>query len=278
MKMNKKWLKVICGLLAGMIIVFVIIPIIINILFKKQAPIDFLAARWSAADALNYTAGALAFLGTMFLGWVSWSQNRQLQRVETNSFISQNSCMVMLESISFKGMKQIVVNLDTEHSEPIVVEKGINNNTYGSFTVEVLMKRLDNYAAFVRVHSLIMLIGEESITAPIFAEAYDKCFSRIAISANKDGFELTVLLKPDTKKRIMGALEQKCKVMMEIVVELVTANYVVTRIKCRGCFVRKDSTQGLEKDFILSDQEPQCFWYGNGIVDSEDIHFRNNNL
>lgn len=275
--MNKKWSKVMCGLLVGMIIVFVIIPMIINCLFEKQAPIDCLAAHWNAADALNYTAGVLAFLGTMFLGWVSWSQNRQLQRVETNSVVSLSSCMVMLESISFKGIGQMAIPLAAEHSEPIVVEKNLNN-TYGSFAVEVLMRRLNNYAALVRVNSLKMFIGEESISASVFAEAYDKCFSRIAISESCDGFILTVLLKPDTIIRVMEALEQKCKIIMEIVIELVTTNYVVTKIKCRGCFVSKDSTKELERDFILSDQEPQCFWYGNGMVDLEDIHFRNNDL
>lgn len=278
MKTSSKWIKVLCGLVLGIIFVFIIIPLIINFLFGEQAPVNILVAHWNAADALNYTAGALAFLGTMFLGWVSWSQNRQLQRVETNSFISQNSCMVMLEGISFRGMKQLVVNLDTEHSEPIVVEKDFDGSAYGSFTMSVQMKRLDSYAAFVRVHSLTMIISEQYISAVVFAEAYDGCFSHIAITADNDNFDITILLKPDTKKKIIEALEQNCKITMEMIVELVTANYVSTEIKCRGYFVRKESNGELKSEFVLNGQNPMCFWYGNKIVDSEDIKFRNKKL
>ena len=125
MKRGKKLLKVLSWLILGVILLFVLIPIAINFLFERQAPVDILVAKWSAADALSYTAGALAFLGTMFLGWISWSQNNQLQRIEINSFIAQNSCMVLLKSLSFTGLDQKVVNLDTEHIEPIVVENGL---------------------------------------------------------------------------------------------------------------------------------------------------------
>ena len=277
MRKNKKLIAVLSGLAVSTIIVFVVIPLLINFLFQKQAPVNILAARWNAAEALNYTAGALAFLGTMFLGWVSWCQNNQLQRIETNSFIAQNSCMVLLKSISFKGLEQIVINLDTEHIEPIVIEKALNESNYGSFSMNILMKRLDSYAAFVRVDSLTMFIGEQGVSAYVFAKAYDDCYSRVAISEDTDGFQLTVLLKPDTKKKIIDALQQKCEIMVEIIVELVTANYVWTRIKCRGSFSKDTVSEEISNSFSLKDQAPLCFWLGNGITDSKNIKFRNDN-
>ena len=275
MKKDKKLLKVLGWLILGVIFLFALIPIVINFLFERQAPVDILAARWSAADALSYTAGALAFLGTMFLGWISWSQNNQLQRIETNSFIAQNSCMVLLKSLSFKGLDQKVVNLDTEHIEPIVVEDGLEDFNYSSFSLTMLLKRLDSYAAFVRVESLTMFVGEQAISAFVFAKAYDDCYSRIAISEETESFELTVLLKPDTKRKVVNALQQNCELIAEIMVELVTANYVWTKSKCRGSFLKSNSSEKLQNNFSLNDQSPMCFWFGNGVIDSKAVKFRN---
>ena len=275
MKRDKKLYKVLSWLIFGVILLFVLIPIAINFLFERQAPVDILVAKWGAADALSYTAGALAFLGTMFLGWISWSQNNQLQRIETNSFIAQNSCMVLLKSFSFKGLNQKVVNSDTEHIEPIVIEKGLEDFNYGSFSLTMVFKRLDSYAAFVRVESLTMFVGEQAISAFVFAKAYDECYSRIAMSEETEAFELTVLLKPDTKRKVINALQQNCEIIIEIMVELVTANYVWTKIKCRGSFLKDNSSEKLQNNFSLNDQSPMCFWFGNGIIDSKTVKFRN---
>ena len=162
MKRDKKLLQVLGWLIFGVIFLFVVIPIAINFLFQRQATVDILVARWDAADALSYTAGALAFLGTMFLGWISWSQNNQLQRIETNSFIAQNSCMVLLESLSFKRLNQKVINLGTEHIEPIVVENGLKDFSYGSFLLTVQLKRLDRYVE-VLFRKIILLKSHRTI-------------------------------------------------------------------------------------------------------------------
>ena len=139
------------------------------------------------------------------------------------------------------------------------------------------MKRLDSYAAFVRVDSLTMFIGEQGVSAYVFAKAYDGCYSHVAISKDTDGFQLTVLLKPDTKKKIIDALQQNCEIMVEIIVELVTANYVWTKIKCRGSFSKDAVSEEISNSFSLNDQAPLCFWLGNGITDSKNIKFRNDN-
>lgn len=275
MKRDKKLRKVLSWLILGGIVLFAVIPIIINFLFGKQAPVDILVAKWSAADALSYTAGALTFLGTMFLGWISWRQNNQLQRIETNSFIAQNSCMVLLKSLSFKGLNQQVINLDTEHTEPIVVENDLDNSDYGSFSLIMQFKRLDSYAAFVRVESLTMTIGGQGKSAFVSTKAYDDCYSRIAMSEETEAFELTVLLNSNTKQEVIDALQGNRKIIIEVMLKLVTANYVWTKIKCRGYFLKDNSSVKLKNNFSLNDQSPMCFWFGNGVMDSKTVKFRN---
>ena len=54
------------------VICFVAVPLGVNYAFRQEAPVDILAARWDAADTLNYIATSLAFIGTFFLGLVAW--------------------------------------------------------------------------------------------------------------------------------------------------------------------------------------------------------------
>lgn len=65
------------------IICFVAVPLGVNYAFHHVAPVDMLAARWEASDALNYITTTLAFIGTFFLGLVAWKQNTDLQKIET---------------------------------------------------------------------------------------------------------------------------------------------------------------------------------------------------
>lgn len=62
------------------IICFIVVPLGVNYAFHHEAPVDMLAARWEASDALNYIATTLAFIGTFFLGLVAWKQNTDLQK------------------------------------------------------------------------------------------------------------------------------------------------------------------------------------------------------
>lgn len=113
--------EIIIATIITVIISFVAVPLGVNYAFCCMAPVDVLAARWEASDVLNYIATTLAFIGTFFLGLVSWRQNTDLQEIETNTFIANNSCEVFLENIQLKDLDQIACNLDTEHMESIVV-------------------------------------------------------------------------------------------------------------------------------------------------------------
>ena len=91
--------EIIITTIITILICFVAVPVGVNYAFRYEAPVDILAARWKASDALNYIATVLAFIGTFFLGLVAWKQNTDLKKIETNMFIANNSCEVFLESI-----------------------------------------------------------------------------------------------------------------------------------------------------------------------------------
>lgn len=93
---------IIVTIIITVIICFAGVPLGVNYAFRHVAPMDILAARWEASDALNYIATMLAFIGTFFLGLVAWKQNTDLQKVETNTFIANNSCEAFFTQYSVK--------------------------------------------------------------------------------------------------------------------------------------------------------------------------------
>ena len=69
-------------------------------------------------------------------------------------FIMNNSSEVFLESIHLNNLNQIACNLDTEHMESIVTEEGIQGCNYGSFEIEICLKRKSEYSTQVRVNDM----------------------------------------------------------------------------------------------------------------------------
>lgn len=72
--------EIIITTIITILICFVAVPVGVNYAFRYEAPVDILAARWKASDALNYIATVLAFIGTFFLGLVAWKQNTDLKK------------------------------------------------------------------------------------------------------------------------------------------------------------------------------------------------------
>lgn len=264
---------IIVTIIITVIICFAGVPLGVNYAFRHVAPTDILAARWEASDALNYIATMLAFIGTFFLGLVAWKQNTDLQKVETNTFIANNSCEAFLHSIQLKNLNQIACNLDTEHMESIVVEKDMQGANYRSFQIKICLKRKSGYATQVRVNNMRIFIGNETTSIPICTERYDETFNKIAITENYNRFNVTVLLKPETKKKIINHLNDNCKIMVDMNIELVSVSYVSTKVKCRGDFI-KLNTDDLENNFELFGREPMCFWGGNTVYSEENMTAR----
>ena len=262
--------EIIITTIITILICFVAVPVGVNYAFRYEAPVDILAARWKASDALNYIATVLAFIGTFFLGLVAWKQNNDLQKIETNTFIANNSCEVFLDSIRLKNLNQIACNLDTEHEESIVAEEGIQGCNYGSLQIEMSFKRKSGYSTQVRVNDMVIFVCDETTTIDIWTKRYDDTFNKIAITENYNRFDVTVLLKPETKKKMIDHLNDNCKIVIDMNIELVSASYVSTKMQCRGEFIKTNS-DNLENDFKLSGKEPMCFWNGNIMYSEKDV-------
>lgn len=76
-----------------------------------------------------------------------------------------------------------------------------------------------------------------------------------------------------TKKKIIEHLNDNCKIMIDMNIELVSASYVATKLKCRGEFI-KSNTDDLENNLELSGKDSMCFWGGNIIYSKKDVTAR----
>lgn len=264
-------------MIRGCIVVFVVIPFIINGLFKIPVPMWIFQAEYSAGDMLVYVSGAMAFIGTMFLGWIAYKQNDDLKKIEENNFIALNECMELLSSVSLKDMDKIAVNLEEEHGEIILEEKGIRKSNYQSFRAEIFMERMTKIpASFVHVSQIMMWFDgekdERKSSFVIFADAHDDYYTRVAISKEQDGFGFTVLLKPETKQKVLKCLEQKGTLLLEMEMELISPNYVMSKMKNRATFSNSNKTENT--NFEIVDAKPLSYWKGSEVISKEDIKFR----
>ena len=102
----KKILKVL--LILFITITIILIPLIINILFKYDFNIWWLESEWSAGDALNFYAGILSFSGTIILGIISIWQTKKANRISEkllNKDLLESTDFIQLEN-KFEATKK----------------------------------------------------------------------------------------------------------------------------------------------------------------------------
>lgn len=265
-----KWPVMLLATVAGVVICFLGIPILLNWLFKTPALAPVLAAEWSAGDALGYVGGTLAFIGAMFLGWNTWKQNRDLQNRQDDSFIAENSCMALIDKVKFKGFSQKCVNFDC-HSEAIAVTdiSDASVQDYGTFECEILLHPTKNSPVVVRVLNAFLLVGNH----PLNFGKYDECYTRMAIGKNGSRFNLTLVMSPDDKRLVAPFIKAgRHEITLETQIELVSDRYVSTILKCRSTFKPKQCPDGLK--YSSDEDTTMCFWYGNRIVEPSSLNYR----
>ena len=67
------------------IVVLIIIPLMMNFLFKKPAPVEWMEYEEKAGDMLVYYSSVLTMMGSVFLGIVAYEQNKRLLKLESDS-------------------------------------------------------------------------------------------------------------------------------------------------------------------------------------------------
>lgn len=74
-----------CFIFVISILLFVVPLVIVHLLYMIDCKITWLKSQWNAGDALSYTVGFEAFIGTMFLGFLALWQNHLIQEEHIES-------------------------------------------------------------------------------------------------------------------------------------------------------------------------------------------------
>lgn len=271
MKKRKECKCKICKyLVITAIVCFAVIPFAINWLFKQSAPVSILEAEWEASDALGYVSGMLSFIGTMFLGWISWKQNHDLQKREDNSFIAENSCAVLLDKATFKIGDNTACNYEL-HPETIAKSNALPENVYEwkSFECEITLQHMKNIPIVVRVLSASILVENQFIE---FTK-YDNCFTRVAVFKNHSKFNLILLVTAKEKEIVEAYVGKgKCPITLAVKFEIASDRYVSTTLKCRSTL--KHCGIENEAKYASSDDASMCFGYGSKILVESEIQYR----
>lgn len=67
------------------LVVLVAIPLMMNFLFKRPAPVEWMEYEEKAGDMLVYYSSVLTMMGSVFLGIVAYEQNKRLLKLESDS-------------------------------------------------------------------------------------------------------------------------------------------------------------------------------------------------
>ena len=245
----------------------------VNYAYEHNAVIAIMESKWNAADALGYVSGALAFLGTLFLGIIACKQNDDLQTLEKNSLVANNDCKVVIKGLHISMKNTIPVNHEIHTVQILASSELKDNEKFLGINLVFDLEPINSiYAEMVHVNSVDFFISDESHNIikvfMFFKEIYNN-YTRIAISKNELSFTITVLVRPEENKIILENINKESIVGIDVMFKLLTNSGVLTKCKCRAQLVGiKNDDNARYNSFKCSEESvPRIFWYGNEIID-----------
>lgn len=260
----------------ALIIISVVIPIAINELYKLNKGYE---TQWGAADTLAFYGAIVGAIGTIVLGIVSWQQNARLVRLEENSFIAQNACSAVIKEVKFKGFTELAVGVDQHEEQILTSNENLSFPNCASLEINYKLKALEGVPSLINVSYTSLVVDSKDRPAFIIELSNNNTsYSRVAISEENSFFKTTIFVAKNQKDEFINAINNSYgELMIETHMSIVTDKYVVTKLRCRS----KMNCNGLSEDedeinnwYISEPQKTLCFWYGNEIVNKEEVEIK----
>lgn len=103
------------------IVLLIVIPFIINILFKVDFGISLIQSEWSAGEALSFYGSVLSFAGTVILGYITVWQTKKANSISEKllkNSLNESTVIPQLQpniEIEFKENKDTTITMSTHH-------------------------------------------------------------------------------------------------------------------------------------------------------------------
>lgn len=270
-----------------LISIAVIVELVINCLYKIDAPIEVLKTEWDASTALTFWGTVFAAIGTIYLGQISIKQNSRLMDLEYNNYVSNFSEFVLLQDVIVYEKSITATNLEL-HSEQVLKQINCKNNEATLYLEFHFSCCGTNYPAYINIKFLSIYIFNKDtknrILFAIEAENDNKDYSRVAITKNGGMTNVTVLVDKEKKDDFLELLKKNnANLEVDMEFEVVTEKRVSTKEKCRS-FMELKEVITIEdsiienKIFYKSNEIPRAFFYGNSIKKENEIHVKEDKI
>ncbi len=267
-KNNKYFLMTFCTICGAMAIAF-----IVNILFKVKTD-GIMCAEWEAGDALNYVGAMAGSISTFVLSLVAYRQNEKLKEMEETNYIASNSCMVLVDTIQIKPKANIPINYEL-HMEQILNEKDNEDLCPSGYSIEVNLKKVDHsmqaVPSLIYVSDCTLLVGDSqrnTLESAIWLKNVREGYTRVAILESGIAFNCSLLMPKNTQDKFEGDIKtENNKITLEILFNIITDKYVMTKCKCRA-YCNYQNSGG---NIIWKSEKAMVFFYGHELKHRNEI-------
>lgn len=273
MKKNKRKIIYTVSLAICLILISFVIPIVINESYKKG---EGYITVWSGADVLSFYGALIGAIGTIILGIVAWRQNERLLRLEENNFAAENACSAIVKNVMVRKINQNACNLNLHVEQIVATEESMLIDYCSSIEFGFELEMLNNIPVLVYISDLLVFSnsGHKNGQFSVLSAKGLKCeYSRIAVGKDYCAFNCTILLTKNEKDKLVKSIQcEGSKMLMEISFCIVTDNMIASNYKCRVKLKSAESDNNSNINFNIDDgNSPLCFWYGNKVIDKEEI-------
>ena len=274
MKKNQVKKKYIIVVIVALIITSFVIPFIISEAFKIKG----YNTSWKAADSLAFYGTYISAVGTIVLGVIAWQQNKRLLKLEENTFLAQNSCSVLINSIAFDKFKSQAFDSDKYDSQIVYSNKLDDSCNYSIIEIIFKLTIIDNIPALILLKQLNMSIDNGQNPITVSAKNDNIEFTQVAVSKEYAQFAALLILSAKEKTDIINHIKNfNSFIWIDAELSVLSDKYVSTNILCRANLVCDDYDENNSIFVFDENQEfkpPVFFWHGNEVLNKDTVKIK----
>lgn len=271
-----------CFLISVILIITIVIPFLINIIFKTYSSNEFLVAEWDAGVALIYAINAMSVLATSYIAYIAIEQNKNILSVEERNFLKNNTTLAYITNVKIDSNNRLLSPDISLHDQQLLYKDNLNCNTdinnmgYPYFDLIFTLSITGVNPTKVNVNRALIVLNKKDVPNRTLNELVldvnkfpnSKLTSNVAISKDEILFETSLLLPETDKNKFLELINNTdIEMYVDLQLKLITNTKCSSKIKCRATLIRENVNTPI--NFILKESvKPMCFWEGAEI--SED--------
>jgi hypothetical protein len=236
------------------ILLVVIVPILVDFVFTRQARFSFMAVSWGASTALLYYASVLSFFGSFSLGLVAIWQTRKAYNRNEKAFAIGNAAIVCLSDFSIKFGNKICRKSMHHKLQMGLLAQFDAPEPLHEIIVNIQLRQISGFVSLVKVREASLYIANKNNTAgkPDVKNAWcvqlreDDFLPATIVDEHNVRFAISLYVNDNQFRTLQCVYAGAIYTRINILLDVVTHASVMTHYECDGVL----STQG-DKSSVL---------------------------